>query len=92
MASDSPPSTGHPFKVGDRIRMFRVPPHVDRPYYPLKRTQRIFRRVIFRPFTVLSLDWGGWVELHVTKRDSIFVQPDCVEFVPPKRVRKRNRK
>jgi len=72
-----------PIQVGDRVRVVRIPPHIDRPDYPHAETKRAFAEALGNVYRVDEIDWGGWVWLHLRPTEGIGVQPDCVELVSP---------
>jgi len=64
------------FKIDNRVRIVRIPPHltdsagIDTP--------GVFRRALCKTFRVEGLDAQGWVELVVTKTDTIWIEPEFV--------------
>jgi hypothetical protein len=69
-------------QVGDRVRVVRIPPHIDDPNYPYVEVKRAFAVALGNVYRVEEIDWGGWVWLHLGEGNGgIGVQPDCVERV-----------
>jgi len=71
-----------PLQVGDRVRVVRIPPHLDTPDCP-PETARAFSEALGNVYCVDEIDWGGWVWLLLRPDEGIGVQPDCVELVDP---------
>jgi len=71
-----------PFQVGDRVRVVRIPPHIENPRYPYADVKRAFAAALGNVYRVEDVDWGGWAWLHIDDTNgAIGVQPDCVEKV-----------
>jgi hypothetical protein len=71
-----------PFQVGDRVRVARIPPHIDNPKYPHADVKRAFAAALGNVYRVEDVDWGAWVWLYIDDENgAIGVQPDCVERV-----------
>ena len=74
--------TDQPFRVGDLVRVARIPPHIDAPDYPYEEVKCAFAAALGKTFRVEEVDWGGWVWLLMPGgAEGIGVQPDCVELV-----------
>jgi hypothetical protein len=71
-----------PFQVGDRVRVVRIPPHIDALSADAE-TKLAFVTALGNVYTVEKVDWGGWVMLSISDAEGIGVQPDCVELVDP---------
>jgi hypothetical protein len=72
-----------PFQIGDMVRVSRIPPHILVPDYSAE-TRRAFEAALGRTYRVESIDWGGWVWLHLGadhNHEEIGIQPDCVVLV-----------
>lgn len=70
-----------PIQIGDRVRVVRVPPHIEDPNYPYAEVKEAFAAALGNVYRVDDVDWGGWVFLHVSEENGgIGVQPDCVEL------------
>ena len=70
-----------PFKIGDRVRVIRIPPHIQDPQYRFQEVKDAFAVALGNTCTVEDVDWGGWVWLYLgDENGAIGVQPDCVEL------------
>jgi hypothetical protein len=71
------------FKVGDRVRVVRIPAHIEDPNYPYAEVHHAFSVAQGNVYRVDSVDWGGWVWLDLGEEEGggIGIQPDCVELV-----------
>jgi hypothetical protein len=75
---------GHSPVVGDRVRVVRIPPHIENAQYPHTEVKRAFAAALGNVYKVEDIDWGGWVWLDLgAESGQIGVQPDCVELVNP---------
>jgi hypothetical protein len=77
-------------KIGDRITIIH--------YTPVKRaagvkdelgTEDLFRRIIGHCYRIMGFDEYGHVELHPTRHDSIWINPQDVELAPTKTMKKK---
>ncbi len=70
------------FKVGDLVRVVRIPEHILASDYPWPEVLRAFEAALGNTYRVEEVDHGGWVQFFVSEAlGGIGVQPDCVELV-----------
>jgi hypothetical protein len=68
------------FQIGDRVRVVRVPPHIEN--YPYAEVKEAFSAALGNVYRVDDIDWGGWVLLDLGEDNGgIGIQPDCIELV-----------
>jgi len=76
-----PPRLRSKFRIGDVIRVMRVPPAVGRDSPP--ETRSVFRHAVGKTFVVRGFGRYGHIELDVSKiqrLDTIWIEPDCVQL------------
>ena len=76
------------FKVGDIVKVthytpVRYPPGVKDEL----GTEPLFRRIVGRRYRIMGFDEHGYIELHPTRRDSIWIKSDDVKLAPGKKKR-----
>jgi hypothetical protein len=66
------------FKVGDKVKVVKIPSDLD------DRagigTPEVFKRALGRKFLVEGFDRYGYVELRVTKDDTIWIEPEFLSL------------
>lgn len=70
-------------KVGDRIKVLRVPPDVQSSKHDEMRTLEVFESCVGKVFVVQSINEIGWLELQLDlpTLDSIWIEPEFVSSV-----------
>ncbi len=67
------------FKIGDHVRIEIIPPNltdaadIDTP--------KVFKQSLGKTFRIAGIDKYGFLELEVTKKDTIWIEPDFVTRV-----------
>ena len=84
-------STTGTFRIGDVIRIIRIPSVVlqDAP----AETRRVFKRALGNTFVVRDFDGYGHIELDVSKverSNTIWIEPECLQLFR-RRPTRRNR-
>ena len=87
----SVPSLRSTFRIGDVVRVVRVPAAVnDSP----RETRSVFKKAVGKTFVVRGFGRYGHLELDVSKirrLDTIWIEPDCVQLFrrrPKRRARR----
>jgi len=55
------------FKVGDMVRISKIPPHIMDPAYPFPEVLQAFEFALGNVYRVEFVDWGGWVQLQLDR-------------------------
>jgi hypothetical protein len=73
------------FKIGDIVEVTRCTPGR---YAPGVKddlgTEDLFRRIVGRRFRIMGFDKYGYIELHPTRRDWIWIGAEDVKLAPRK--------
>lgn len=76
------------FQVGDQVKVMKIPSDLDD--RAEIGTPRVFKRALGKTFLIRGFDRYGHVELEVTKRDTIWIEPAFLSLTRSNRARKMN--
>ena len=76
----------HKFRVGDLVRVVEIPTNLKDP--AKIGTPKVFERAKGKTFRIEGFDPYGHIELVVTKRDTIWIEPEFVVRVEKPRAKK----
>jgi len=69
------------FKVGDVVEVTHYTPvHYPPGIKDQLGTEALFRRIVGRRYRIMGSDARGYIELHPTRRDHIWIKPDDVKL------------
>jgi hypothetical protein len=69
----------HTFQIGDMVKVIKIPP--DLHDAASIGTPEVFARALGKTFRVEGIGEYGHLELVVSQRDSIWIEPEFVEIV-----------
>lgn len=72
-------------KVGDIIEVIHYTPWRYAPGVKDELgTEDLFHRILGHRYRIMGFDESGYIELHPTRKDHIWIKPDDVALVPRK--------
>lgn len=74
------------YKIGDRVKIVNLPPDLDDK--PDMDTSGVFQRALGKTFRIEGTNDIGWLELEVTKLDTIWIEPEFVTLTKKGRLKK----
>lgn len=78
------------FRVGDKIKVIRYAPSTYAAGVKDELgTEKLFRRIVGRVYTIKGFDKYGHVELHPTRKDSIWIGPESLTLHASKAKKRR---
>jgi hypothetical protein len=76
------------FKVGDIVEVTHYTPgHYAPGVKDDLGTEQLFRRIVGKRYRIMGFDKYGYIELHPTRRDWIWIKVDDLKLAPRKKKR-----
>jgi hypothetical protein len=69
------------FRVGDKVKVIGIPKlSISRELEDELGTEKLFKKMVGKVYTVRGLDDYGHVELHPTRLDHVWIEPEFLKL------------
>ncbi len=74
------------YKAGDIVEVIHYTPVKHPPAFVDELgTELLFRRIVGKRFRIMGFDKYGYIELHPTRRDHIWIGTEDIKLIPRKK-------